>query len=141
MTGRDPHRDPLEAAHARIAELERVVAEQSGQDAESRAIAALQRERASALERTTPPNVWSMLRYMFVVFPVVAIGLAYDRDWLLAVVALLAPFAMAVGGQSFARSNAAGAARQVALIDERLAEIEKRKSGGLPGASSPIPPP
>jgi len=123
VSSRDPHRDPLEAAHARIAELELVVAEQRTRDAASSTLVALQRERASAVERMKPPNVWSMLRYVFVVFPVVALGLAYDGDWILAVVAVVAPFAMAVLGQSFARGNAAAAARQVALIDERLAEL------------------
>jgi hypothetical protein len=134
VSARDPHRDPLEAAHARIAELERVVAEQRGQDAASRTLIALQRERAAALERMTPPNVWSMLRYVFVVFPVVAIGLAYDRDWILAVVAVAAPFGMAVLGRSFARSNAAAAARQVALIDEKLAAMDKERA---PGGGAP----
>jgi hypothetical protein len=132
MPDRDPHRDALAAAHARIAELERIVAERRGQDADSRAVAALLRERAAAAQGTTPRNVWMMLRYVFVVFPIVAITLAVDHDWVLAAVALIAPFAMALVGQSAARGSAEAAARQVALIDERLAEIEKRAQAGPP---------
>jgi hypothetical protein len=125
MSDRNPHRDALEAAHARIAELERVVAEHRGQDARSHETAALLRERAQVVEQTTPPNVWRMLRYGFVVCPLAALAFAADRDWLIAVITLGAPFAMAVVGQRFARSNAEAALRQIALIDKRLAEIEK----------------
>jgi hypothetical protein len=125
MSDRNPHRDALEAAHARIAELERVVAERRGEDARSHEMAALLRERAHVVEQTTPVNVWRMLRYGFVVCPLAALAFAVDRDWPIAVITLVVPFAMAVVGQRFARGNAEAALRQVALIDRRLAELEK----------------
>ncbi len=126
MADRDPHRDALEAAHARIAQLERDLAANRGQSAEANALAALLRERTAAQARLTPPSVWSALRWLFVVFPVAALGFAADRDWVLAALALAAPFAMGLVGQQLAKGSAHAAARQIALIDERVEEIRRR---------------
>jgi hypothetical protein len=121
----DAYRNELAAAQARIAQLEKVVRERSAADAKASTIAALLRERARAVEAVEPRNVWAMLRWSFVVFGVVALAFVVDGDWLFGGLAAVAPALMGLVGQRIADANAAAASRQIALIDERLAEAER----------------
>jgi hypothetical protein len=125
MSERSAYRDELEAAHARIARLEGVLAEQTDGDARARRIAALLRERAAVAEATEPPDVWPKLVWLFVVFWVVGIAFLIDHDWIFGTLALVSPFVMGLVAQRVLNANAAAALRQVELIDERLAELEK----------------
>jgi hypothetical protein len=125
MSVSDAYRNELAAAQARISQLEKIVRERSANDAKASTIAALLRERARAVENVEPRNAWAWLKWRFLIFGVVAIGFVVDGDWLFGGLALVAPFVMGLVGQRMADANAAAASRQVALIDERLAELER----------------
>ena len=121
----DAYRNELAAAQARIEQLEKIVRERSANDAKASTIAALLRERARAVEAVEPRNVWTMLKWSYVVFGVTALAFVVDGDWVFGGLALVAPAAMGLVGQRIADANAAAATRQIALIDDRLAEAER----------------
>jgi len=121
----DAYRDELAAANARIAQLEQIVAAQGSDGVRQKRIAALVRERGMALQSTEPPNVWRMLRWMFIVFPCTGVAFVVDRDWVVGGLAIVLPFVIGSVGQRIANGNAAAAQRQVALIDAQIGQLEK----------------
>jgi hypothetical protein len=125
MSERSAYRDELEAAHARIARLEGLLAEQTHGDARARQIAALLRERAAVASATEPPDVWPKLVWFFVVFWVAAIAFLIDGDGIVGILALVTPAVIGVVAQRVLNASAAAALKQVELIDERLAKLEK----------------
>jgi hypothetical protein len=125
MGAGDAYRDELSAAQARIERLERELAERKGATGQAAMLIALQRERASLVGTTEPASIGSKLLFVYVVFWVAAAAFLFDHDWVFGVLALFAPFAVGVLGQKILDSNAAAASRQRALVEERIAEIER----------------
>lgn len=119
-----PHRDALAAAHERIASLEADADERQRIDADAARLAALLRERARASSEMEPQSVWGKLPWFFVVFGVAALAFTHDGDWIVALLAMLSPFAIGLGARAVARSNARAAVAQVKLIDEEIARMQ-----------------
>jgi hypothetical protein len=124
--GPDAYRDELAAAQARIAELERVVAAQSASEAQARQITALLRERDRA-SAVPPRSILGVFIWMIVCVVAIgaAIACAVDHDWVVTILAIGAPGVLWLVDRRLAASNAAAAKRQVALIDERLAKMQR----------------
>jgi hypothetical protein len=125
MPAGDAYRDELSAAQARIELLERQLSEERASSQHAATLAALIRERARAVGATEPPRIWPKLILVFVVFWLTGAAFLFDGDWFFGTAALLAPFLMGAVGQKILDANAAANSRQLALVDQRIAEIER----------------
>jgi hypothetical protein len=132
----DAYRDELSAAQARIQRLERELAEHRMSSQQAAMLVALQRERVRAAAGTEVPKVWpkAALILVFLVFWMTgAAGLA-EGDWFFGVAGFVAPFLVGGIGWKILKGNAAANRQQVALVDERIAEIEKAMNPSAGGA-------
>ncbi len=123
----DAYRDELSAAQARIERLERELAEHRATNHQTAMLVALRRERVRAAAGTEVPKGWPKvaLILVFVLFWVTgAAGLA-EGDWFFGVAGFAAPFLVGGIAWKILKGNAAANRQQVALVDQRVAEIEK----------------
>jgi hypothetical protein len=131
------YRDELSAAQARIERLERELAEHRATNQQAAMLVALRRERVRAAAGTEVPKVWPKLALilMFVLFWATgAAGLA-DGDWFFGMAGFVGPFLVGGIAWKILKGNAAANRQQVALVDERIAEIEKAIHPGADGAA------
>jgi hypothetical protein len=132
----DAYRDELSAAQARIERLERELAETRMTNHQAAMLVALRRERVRAAAGTEVPRVWpkAALILAFMVFWMTAVACVSDGDWVFGVGSFVAPFLVGVMGWRILKANAAANRQQVALVDERIAQIEKAVNPSAGGA-------
>ncbi|HEY1691050.1 MAG TPA: hypothetical protein VGG39_02745 [Polyangiaceae bacterium] len=129
MPDEGPYRDELAAARARIADLERRLADLGSQDARARRLAALVRERTHVDARLEVPGVWPRMVWLFVVFAGVGAVLLFRGDLVLGVFSLVAPVAMGVGATRFFAAETDAARRQRTLVEQEIAALERGERG------------
>jgi hypothetical protein len=132
----DAYRDELSAAQARIERLERELKESRVSNQQAAMLVALRRERVRAAAGTEVPRVWPKLALVltFLVFWVTGAACLTDRDLVFGVGSFAAPFLVGAIGWKILKGNAAANRQQVALVDERIAEIEKAMDPSTGGA-------
>jgi hypothetical protein len=132
----DAYRDELSAAQARIERLERELREHRASGQHAAMLVALRRERVRAAAGTQVPEVWpkGALILVFLVFWTTGAACLVDGDWFFGVGGFAAPFLVGVIGWKILKGNAAANRQQVALVDERIAEIEKAMNQRADGA-------
>ena len=124
----DAYRDELSAAQARIAELERLLAEEREVNRKAAAWAALVRERAHTLgAMRAAASIWPKfsVALVFLVSWLAAAGFFSEQAWFFGGAIVVAPFLVILVARRIARGNAAAASQQLALVAERIAEVEK----------------
>jgi hypothetical protein len=132
----DAYRDELSAAQARIERLERELAVQRASSQNAAMLVALRRERVRAAAGTQMPEVWPKVALIlaFVVFWLTGAACLAEGDSVFGVAAFVAPFPVGAIGWKILKANVAANRQQVALVDERIAEIEKAMNPGSSGA-------
>jgi chromate transport protein ChrA len=131
----DAYRDELSAAQARISRLERELAEHRSSNQQVAMLVALRRERVRAAAGTQVPKVWPklVLILVFLLFWATGAACLADGDLPYGVAAFAAPLLVGAIGLKILKANAAANRQQVALVDERIAEIEKALATGGAG--------
>jgi hypothetical protein len=126
MGGGRSYRDELAAAHARIAQLE----EERGHAGSARTteIAALERERAGLVTTHEPQDVWRKLVWFFIAFWATAVAFLIDGDYIFGSLAVAGPFLIGKIWQRVLMGDAERAARQLVLVDARIAELRAAES-------------
>jgi hypothetical protein len=126
----DAYRSALDAAHARIAQLE-AAAKVTAPHPKVPTLEALHRERARAAAAIEEPRMLpTLVKAFYIPMGVAAIAFAIDGDWPLAAVAPFLAVAVTFVTRAIVRSNAAAAAHQLELVNAKIHEVEREIAGG-----------